>query len=91
MQRGIYAIALSDEAVEGGLVVRGSKPQGFQIAGRDGRFVPAVASVDGGTVVLFSPEVPHPTQARYGWANDPQCNLFNHAGLPASPFRTARP
>lgn len=76
---------------EGGLVVRGSKPLGFQIAGRDGRFVPAVASVDGTTVVLSSPEVPHPKQARYGWANDPQCNFFNHAGLPASPFRTARP
>jgi len=23
---------------------------------------------------------------RYGWANSPQCNLFNGEGLPASPF-----
>ena len=26
--------------------------------------------------------------ARYGWANNPDCNLYNKAGLPASPFRT---
>jgi len=24
----------------------------------------------------------------YAWAADPACNLFNGAGLPASPFRT---
>jgi sialate O-acetylesterase len=25
---------------------------------------------------------------RYAWANDPDCNLINVEGLPASPFRT---
>jgi len=25
---------------------------------------------------------------RYGWANYPVVNLWNKAGLPASPFRT---
>ncbi len=25
---------------------------------------------------------------RYAWANNPECNLYNGAGLPASPFRT---
>jgi sialate O-acetylesterase len=25
---------------------------------------------------------------RYGWANNPECNLYNEAGLPATPFRT---
>jgi sialate O-acetylesterase len=24
----------------------------------------------------------------YAWANNPICNLYNQAGLPASPFRT---
>ena len=28
-----------------------------------------------------------PMAVRYGWANVPDCNLFNAAGLPASPFR----
>jgi sialate O-acetylesterase len=25
---------------------------------------------------------------RYGWADNPIVNLYNSAGLPASPFRT---
>jgi len=25
---------------------------------------------------------------RYAWADNPVCNLYNKAGLPASPFRT---
>jgi sialate O-acetylesterase len=25
---------------------------------------------------------------RYAWADDPECNLVNDTGLPASPFRT---
>jgi len=25
---------------------------------------------------------------RYAWADNPVCNLYNAAGLPASPFRT---
>jgi len=25
---------------------------------------------------------------RYGWADNPDCNLYNKADLPASPFRT---
>jgi sialate O-acetylesterase len=25
---------------------------------------------------------------RYAWAMNPWCNLYNRAGLPASPFRT---
>lgn len=44
----------------------------------------------GDPVVLSSSEVPQPTQARYAWAMNPQgCNLYNKAGLPASPFRTS--
>jgi sialate O-acetylesterase len=32
--------------------------------------------------------VPDPAAARYAWADNPDCNLINAAGLPASPFRT---
>jgi sialate O-acetylesterase len=31
--------------------------------------------------------VPRPVWIRYGWKDNPDCNLFNAAGLPASPFR----
>jgi sialate O-acetylesterase len=32
--------------------------------------------------------VPNPVAVRYGWADNPACNLYNKEGLPASPFRT---
>lgn len=61
---------------------------GFSIAGEDQKFVWAKAEIDGNKVVVSSPEVPNPVAVRYGWANCPVVNLFNGAGLPASPFRT---
>jgi len=42
----------------------------------------------GDTVVVHSEKVESPIAVRYGWSNHPICNLFNNAGLPASPFRT---
>ena len=49
---------------------------------------PAVARIEKDTVMVASPEVKAPVAARYAWDFNPDCNLFNGAGLPASPFRT---
>jgi sialate O-acetylesterase len=74
----------------GGLVARGGILKTFEIAGADKKFVPAEARIDGSTVIVSSPEVPSPVAVRYAWANYPDgCNLYNAAGLPAGPFRTA--
>jgi sialate O-acetylesterase len=48
----------------------------------------ADARIDGDRVYVSSPKVSDPVAVRYGWANNPDCNLYNSAGLPASPFRT---
>ena len=32
--------------------------------------------------------MPNPVSVRYSWSNNPDGNLYNSAGLPASPFRT---
>ena len=72
----------------GGLVAKDGELKGFTIAGADKVFHPAQAKIVGETVVVTSPEVPQPVAVRYGWANVPEGNLFNRAGLPASPFRT---
>lgn len=74
--------------VGGGLEARGGQLEGFQIAGRDGKFVSAQASISGNTVLVSSAAVKHPVGVRYAWAADAQGNLFNDAGLPASPFQT---
>jgi len=69
-------------AAEGGAL------RGFTIAGEDGIFVNAAAVVHGDSVTVSSPQTPHPIAVRYGWADYPEGNLWNAAGLPASPFRT---
>jgi len=71
-----------------GLVAHGDKLTGFAIAGADKKFVWADAKIDGDTVVVSSAAVPNPVAVRYAWADNPVCNLYNNAGLPASPFRT---
>jgi sialate O-acetylesterase len=70
----------------GGLVVKGSELTDFEVAGKDGKFYPAKATIEGGTVVATSSKVNAPVAVRYGWASNPQCNLYNKADLPASPF-----
>ena len=62
--------------------------RGFAICGADQKFFWANAEIDGGRVVVSSPQVEKPFAVRYGWADYPVVNLFNREGLPASPFRT---
>ncbi|HZP06713.1 MAG TPA: sialate O-acetylesterase [Terracidiphilus sp.] len=69
-----------------GLNAKGGAVTGLEVAGVDKRFVPATAKIDGATIVASSPDVPQPMYARYGWANSPECNLFNGEAQPASPF-----
>ncbi len=72
----------------GGLVAKDGPLQGFAVAGEDGRFVWAEASIDGDCVVVSSPQISKPVMARYAWASNPAANLYNGAGLPAATFRT---
>jgi sialate O-acetylesterase len=70
-----------------GLAARGGAVKGFEVAGPDRKYAPAEARIDGETVIVHSDAAPAPVLVRYGWRDDPDCNLFNSAGLPASPFR----
>jgi sialate O-acetylesterase len=72
-----------------GLTAKDGAVTGFEVAGADGKFWPAMARIDGTTVVATSEQVAEPVFVRYGWANSPQCGLFNGEGLPASPFTSA--
>jgi sialate O-acetylesterase len=65
---------------------QGKPVAGFEIAGEDRHYTPANARLDGATVVVSSPNVPHPVYVRYGWTGYFDTNLFNAAGLPASTF-----
>lgn len=71
-----------------GLYLKDSATQNFEIAGEDQIFYPAEAHIEGGKLVLKSQRVKEPMAARYGFKNYFEGNLYNEAGLPASPFRT---
>lgn len=71
-----------------GLQAKGGELKGFQIAGANGKLVPATAKIDGNTVVVWADEVPHARVVAYGWSDSPDLNLYNKENLPASPFRT---
>jgi sialate O-acetylesterase len=62
--------------------------RGFAVAGADKKWHRAAAKIVADTVVVKSPGVKRPVAVRYAWADNPDCNLYNRAGLPASPFRT---
>jgi sialate O-acetylesterase len=65
-----------------------SQLEGFAICGADKQWVWADAKIEGDTVLVSSKQVPSPIAVRYAWSDNPTCNLFNAADLPASPFRT---
>jgi len=71
-----------------GFTAKGGALRGFEIAGADGKFVAAEARIDGATVLVSSPSVTAPSHVRYAWSDNPDGNLYNREGLPASPFRS---
>ena len=82
-------IRIKFKYAENGLKTNDGKAlTGFAIAGPDHKFQWATAVIDGNDVVVSSPDIKFPVAVRYGWANNPDCNLYNAANLPASPFRT---
>jgi sialate O-acetylesterase len=61
----------------------------FQVAGADGKYVDAEATISGSSMIVRSASVSAPVSVRYAWDNYPLgANLYNAAGLPAVPFRT---
>lgn len=70
------------------LQIRGEELKDFYIAGSDKKFLPAKAVIVGNKVEVYSDEIKNPVSVRAGWRFCPQLNLYNQAGLPASPFRT---
>ncbi|MEN8192133.1 MAG: sialate O-acetylesterase [Bacteroidota bacterium] len=81
-------IRLFFEYAESGLLCKGESLTYFEIADEDGNYIDAKAEIDGKTVLVSSPEVENPKSVRFGWKHTAQPNLFNKAGLPASPFYT---
>lgn len=69
----------------GGLMLKGDG-DGFEVAGADGKFHAAKASVDGGTVVVSAADVAAPRYVRYAWQGWVTQFVYNKAGLPLGTF-----
>ena len=92
---GGKALLTIDHAPAGLRTVDVDEVRGFAICGEDKKWVWAKASIMGGSkhgtnqIEVSSPVVPKPTAVRYGWADNPVCNVYSFdGGLPLTPFRT---
>jgi sialate O-acetylesterase len=90
-------ITLTFTNTDGGLIAKGGKLKYFAIAGPDKKpvvslsnpFVWANAEIKGNKIIVWNDSVSNPVAVRYAWADNLEgANLYNKAGLPASPFRT---
>lgn len=64
--------------------------KGFAVKSSDGRWAWAKAKTEGEKVIVWNDDVKDPVAVRYDWADNPDGNLKNTAGLPASPFTTEK-
>ena len=81
-------IRLTFQHTDGGLVAKDGDLKGFVVAGTNRQFAAATARIDGATVLVSGAGIAGPAAVRYAFEDNPACNLFNGAGLPAAPFRT---
>lgn len=87
-QPGKIVVTLSE--TNGGLRAHDvAEVRGFTVAGEDKQWKPAKAKIlQPDKVEISCPEVPNPVAVRYGWADNPICNLYSKEGLPVTPFRS---
>lgn len=62
---------------------------GFEVAGSDEIFYPAIGRIKGNIIELVAEEVSHPRSFRYGYTPFTDANLINESLLPASTFSSA--
>ena len=87
--KAVATVSYLPESIEGGLKTNdNSSPKFFSLAGDDGKFYPANATIKGNMIRVTSSKVKHPVALRYAFTNYPVTNLENGAGLPALPFKT---
>lgn len=65
-----------------------SELKGFAIKNTAGNWTWAKAKAEGEKIVVWNDSVKNPVAVRYDWADNPDGNLKNKTGLPASPFTT---
>ncbi|MCF7732154.1 MAG: hypothetical protein K9N23_10720 [Akkermansiaceae bacterium] len=76
-----------EQYVEPARPTPGEKLNHFRLCGKDRKWHAAEAAIVGDTVVVTSKDVPEPVGVQYAYCAVPEnSNLYNQAGLPATPF-----
>ena len=77
----------SGKFVEPAQPTPGAKLNHFRLCGKDRNWHVAEAVIEGDTVVVTSKDVTEPVGVQYAYSGAPlNANLYNKAGLPATPF-----
>ena len=80
-------VILHFDYAQGLHAAHGNQLIGFELAGADGMYHPAQATIVGNEVHLTADAVKQPQAVRYGWQPFTRANLVNAANIPASTFR----
>lgn len=75
---------------EGLQAADGKRIEGFEIAGKDGIYYPAIAKKSHEGIIVYCKNVKEPCAVRYGWQPFSEANLVNEAMLPCSTFKDER-
>lgn len=86
ISRDASTVRIAFSSAEGGLQANTSLRHSFAIAGSNGEFRWAHATIKDNVVTLSHPDIANPVTVRYAWGNNPVAGLYNRAGLPAPPF-----
>lgn len=84
------AFHLNFDHVESWKTVDNGPVRHFEVAGIDGLFYPATATINGKSVIVKSDKVAAPTMLRYMWHQTAEASLLNEAGLPLGAFRIGK-
>jgi sialate O-acetylesterase len=87
IKRDHKSLVISFEAGDNLVFAKDGVLHHIAIAGADKKYVWAKAKIQGNKLVVWDDQIAEPVSVRYGWADNPDgANLYNKAGLPASPF-----
>jgi len=81
-------IRISFINAESGLMCKDKTINDFYIAGEDRQFQPAMAKIEGNSVIVWNKAIKNPVAVRFGFTNADTPNLFSKEGLPVNLFRS---
>ena len=82
-------ITFKSESLGTGLITKdGFNPSCFKLSASNKTFYPALAVIEGNTIVVSSTNVTIPVSVRYAFTEGARTNLMNNEGLPAYAFKT---